>query len=261
MAPELTYDPTPADQPEFNEAEQEALAIGEAQYEEENKMLAGKFEDAEALEQAYIELQKKLGEPKDESEESEGELQGDEEAPEEEVDDEIDPIIERLDQASAEWAENGELSDETIAELTEMSSEDLITAYLAAQQNAEVGNDFSDADVQAIQADVGGAEAYDNLMSWAQSSLPEAYIDSYNALVDKGDPTTVRLALAGLQAAFNENNGYEGDLLSGRGAVDTQDAFRSQAEVVAAMQDPRYDTDPAYRQDVFAKLEASNIDY
>ena len=25
----LTYDPTPADQPEFNEAEQEALAIGE----------------------------------------------------------------------------------------------------------------------------------------------------------------------------------------------------------------------------------------
>ena len=40
MAPELTYDPTPADQPEFNEAEQEALAIGEAQAAEENKMLA-----------------------------------------------------------------------------------------------------------------------------------------------------------------------------------------------------------------------------
>ena len=57
----LTYDPTPADQPEFNEAEQEALAIGEAQAQEENRMLAGKFEDAEALEQAYIELQKKLG--------------------------------------------------------------------------------------------------------------------------------------------------------------------------------------------------------
>ena len=31
----LTYDPTPADNPEFNEAEQEALAIGEAAAAEE----------------------------------------------------------------------------------------------------------------------------------------------------------------------------------------------------------------------------------
>ena len=59
----LTYDPTPADQPEFNDAEQEALKIGEAAAEDQQCMLAGKFKDAEALEQAYIELQKKLGEP------------------------------------------------------------------------------------------------------------------------------------------------------------------------------------------------------
>ena len=58
----LTYDPTPADQPEFNEAEQEALAIGEQAAADQQQMLAGKFKDAEALEQAYIELQKKLGE-------------------------------------------------------------------------------------------------------------------------------------------------------------------------------------------------------
>ena len=58
---ELTYDPTPADQPEFNEAEQEALAIGEAAAREEQAQYAGKFKDAEELEKAYIELQKKLG--------------------------------------------------------------------------------------------------------------------------------------------------------------------------------------------------------
>ena len=57
----LTYDSTPADQPEFNEAEQEALAIGEQAVADQQQMLAGKFKDAEALEQAYIELQKKLG--------------------------------------------------------------------------------------------------------------------------------------------------------------------------------------------------------
>ena len=59
----LTYDPTPADQPEFSPEEQEALAIGEQAAADQQQMLAGKFKDAEALEQAYIELQKKLGEP------------------------------------------------------------------------------------------------------------------------------------------------------------------------------------------------------
>ena len=62
----LTYDPTPADQPEFNEQEQEALAIGEQAQAEQEQLLAGKYKDAEALEQAYIELQKKLGESNEE---------------------------------------------------------------------------------------------------------------------------------------------------------------------------------------------------
>ena len=68
----LTYDPTPADQPEFSEAEQEALAIGEAAAQEQQQLLAGKFKDAESLEKAYIELQSKLG-SKDTSEEVEEE--------------------------------------------------------------------------------------------------------------------------------------------------------------------------------------------
>ena len=42
----LTYDPTPADQPEFNEAEQEALAVGEQAMAEQEHLLAGKYKDA-----------------------------------------------------------------------------------------------------------------------------------------------------------------------------------------------------------------------
>jgi hypothetical protein len=63
----LTYDPTPADQPEFSEAEQEALAIGEAAANEQQQLLAGKFKDAEALEKAYIELQSKFGSRQEDS--------------------------------------------------------------------------------------------------------------------------------------------------------------------------------------------------
>ena len=36
----------PPDQPEFNEAEQEALAIGEQAEQDQQQMLAGKFKDA-----------------------------------------------------------------------------------------------------------------------------------------------------------------------------------------------------------------------
>ena len=255
----LTYDPTSPDQPEFNEAEQEALAIGERQAQEENRMLAGKFEDAEALEQAYIELQKKLGA----NDEEVSEVQEDEVRLQEEGDDEeeVSPAQERIAQASEEWEQNGALSDETISELQELPSEELIAAYLNAQQNVPEAADFSDAEVASIHNDVGGPEAYGNLMSWAQESLPEEYINSYNNLVDKGDPLSVRLALAGLQAAYVDSNGSEGDLLTGRGATETADVFRSQAEVVEAMSNPKYDRDPAYRQDVFEKLGRSNLEY
>ena len=57
----LTYDPTPADQPEFSEEEMESLAIGERMEQEQQQLLAGKYEDAAALEKAYLELQGKLG--------------------------------------------------------------------------------------------------------------------------------------------------------------------------------------------------------
>ena len=62
----LTYDPSEAQEGELSAEEQDSLKVGEALAEQEGKKLAGKFEDAEALEKAYIELQSKLGEPKEE---------------------------------------------------------------------------------------------------------------------------------------------------------------------------------------------------
>ena len=57
----LTYDPTPADQPEFSDEELDSLKVGEEMEQSEQQLLAGKYKDAEELEKAYIELQKKLG--------------------------------------------------------------------------------------------------------------------------------------------------------------------------------------------------------
>ena len=258
MAETLTYDPTPADNPEFNEAELEALAIGEAAAAEQEQMLAGKFKDAEELEKAYIELQKKLGANDDETDEG---LQREEEATEEEV--EVSPAQELITNASAEFAETGELSSEMMEQFSAMSSQELVDAYIQMQGQLPVAEspDLSESDVNIIKNSVGGEESYQNLMGWAAENMDPADVEAFDALVESGNARSIRLAAAGLRAQYEAQNGFEGEMLTGRAPVQQADVFRSQSEVVAAMSDPRYDRDPAYRQDVFDKLDRSNIDY
>ena len=68
MPETLTMNDTPADQLEFNADEQDSLQVAESLEGAEQPLLAGKFKDQSSLEQAYLELQKKLGSPSDEPE-------------------------------------------------------------------------------------------------------------------------------------------------------------------------------------------------
>ena len=211
----LTYDPTPADQPEFNEAEQEALAIGEQAAQAEQQMLAGKFKDAEALEQAYIELQKKLGEPKEDavSRDEEGEQA---EAPEE------------VEEESTEEPETEQLTEAQANELFKM---------------------------------VGGEKAYQSMINWAGQNLSQEEIGMYDNVMASGNPNAIFFAVQALSNKYSDAVGSDGQLLTGRGANEQNVAFRSQQELVNAMSDPRYDNDPAYRQDVMRKLENSDLSF
>ena len=256
----LTYDPTPADQPEFNEAEQEALAIGEQAEADQQQMLAGKFKDAEALEQAYIELQKKLGTNETDTD---AEETGSEETSEElQEEEEVNPIHDLLSSASEQFYNNdGEISPETLEELGKLDSNELIAAYIQMQGQGSETSDLSNEEVSSIYSIAGGEEQYNNLTSWAADALPAEYIEAFDSLVDKGDARMVQLAVAGIRAEYEKANGFEGEMLTGKAAQNKADVFRSQAEVVEAMSDPRYDRDPAYRQDVFNKLDRSNLQY
>ena len=254
----LTYDPTPADQPEFNEAEQEALAIGEQAAADQQQMLAGKFKDAEALEQAYIELQKKLGEQDGVQEQ---ELREQEDSSEEEV--EVSPAAELITNASQMYAETGELTPEVMEQFNSMSSADLVSAYMEMQGNLPTApdTDLTDAEVNQIKNYAGGEEGYTQLMQWSGENLDQADVEAFDSLVDSGNARLIKLAVAGLKAEMEKSVGFEGEMATGRAPRQQVDVFRSQAEVVEAMSDPRYDRDPAYRQDVFEKLGRSNVEY
>lgn len=247
---------------ELTPEEQENLKIGEELAQEESKKLAGKYESAEELEKAYIELQKKLGDKEETSEEPKAEQEETEET-EETPDD--NPTVALINEASDEYYANGnKLSQETLDKFKQMSSQDLVNAYIEmVEKNPPQANqeaDVTQAQINQIQNSVGGENQYQKLMQWAGQNLPDKEINAFDGLINTGNVDAIQLGVQALKSKYEEANGYEGRMLTGK-AAQTADVFRSQAQLVAAMSDPRYDTDPAYRQDVVAKLERSDIDF
>ena len=105
MAETLTFDntteQTSADS--LTTEEQDSLQVGEQIQEQQEQLLAGKYENAQQLEKAYIELQKKMGsgdeEKGEQAEDSTEETT--EEVPESPI--EITPAVEAMTLAATEF--------------------------------------------------------------------------------------------------------------------------------------------------------------
>jgi hypothetical protein len=289
MAETMTYDPgtdTITTGDSLTPDEQESLKVGEAMEAEQEQLLAGKYKDAQELEKAYVELQKKLGEQESNTEETT-----------EEVDSEVAPADGYKEDGSVDYdsvnntygdklgnlfKENNvnpwEISKhfhETQGEITEDMNQTLldtglsqasIDSYLAGRAaqmgyNSEAVSDLSDREVQSVQDSVGGSAEYNNIVEWASDNLDADALAAYDNVVSSGNAASIKLAAAGLKAQYENANGYEGRMLTGKPPRSSGDVFRSQPELVEAMSDPRYDRDPAYRQDVINKLDRSDLNF
>ena len=198
----------------LNAAEQESLAVAEGLENGDQPLLAGKFKDASALESAYLELQQKLGEPREDVRNEEGEQET--EAPEE------------VEETSEEEGEGETLTEAQAQELFKM---------------------------------VGGEKAYQSMITWAGQNLSKAEIEMYDSVMGKGDPNAVFFAVQALAAKYGDATGTDGQTLTGRAAAQENEGFQSQAQLVEAMSDPRYDRDPAYRRSVLNKLANSDVEF
>ncbi len=242
--------------------EQDSLQVGEEMAKEQGELLAGKYKNAEDLEKAYVELQKKLGDKEEtEATKEEEEVTDTKEEPEEKSE-----AYSLIESASDEYFNNGEtLSEETLEKFKGMSSQDLVNGYMEMVKNnpqpTQTEVDVTTAEINKIQNSVGGESQYNNLISWAGENLPENEIKAFDDLVSTGNATAIQLGVDAIKSRYEAVNGYEGRRLTGKAADTSGDVFRSQAQLVEAMSDPRYDRDPAYRQDVVAKLERSDIDF
>ena len=275
MAETLTYDAgtdtvTDGEGNNLTPAEQESLAVGEELVAQQEGLLAGKYKDAAELEKAYVELQSKLGEKSNKDSGETGDTKDSSEVESEETTEETEetpqasPAAELITSASNEFNEKGELTPETIEKFSSMSSKELVEAYMQVQadlpqasQEAEVA-DISTAVVNEVKNAAGGEQAYNNMVQWAGENLDQSSIQAFDNIINSGSVEAIKLAVSGLKAQYENSNGYEGQMYTGKAPQTSKDVFRSQAELVEAMSDRRYDRDPAYRQDVIEKLERSD---
>lgn len=249
MANELTLNPYDEAEGVLSADEQESLEIGERLAQEEQQLLAGKYKSAEDLEKGYLELQKRLGEKtsQEQQPQQEDEIRQDEEG------------INLFDHIMESYR-TGNWDPEIVQQVENMDPVDVANLFLANQQQQEIPQ-ASPADIEQIQGSVGGSEEYQAMIQWASQNLSEQEIAMYDAVMDRGDPLAMFFAAQALNSRYQDTVGYDGQLLTGSAPKVTADVFRSQAEVVRAMSDPRYEKDPAYRQDIADKLERSNLQY
>ena len=253
----LTYNPSEQTEGELTTEEQESLEVGEKLAEQQSELLAGKFKDAEELERGYIELQKKLGSPEEKAEAE----------PVETKDEKVEEKSEEIDTSFLntlwEEAKDGEYKEETLKQLGNMDSREIAQMYLKDRSEAPEPTQtaLSEDNITQLKGVVGGEESYKEMMHWAGTNLTDNEQQMYDKVMDQGNPLAAYFAVQALSYRYNDAKGVEGEMLTGKAAKSTGDVFKSQAQVVKAMSDPQYDKDPAYRQEIYDKLERSNLQF
>ena len=228
-------------------------------YENESRpeWLPEKFKNAEDMAKAYGELENKLGQSQDNTNKD---SEPNKQTKDSDLSiDKAEKAVENagLDMSSLqqEYNDGGQLADKSYDALEKAGiPRDYVDAFIKGQE--AIAQQTSN----TLKQEVGGAESYNNMMTWASDNLSEAEINAYNSTVNGKDIEATKLAIAGLNARFKNAEGVEPNLQTGnRPSTSNAPGYRSWAEVTAAMSDARYTSDNAYRADVQAKLKNSEL--
>lgn len=224
--------------------------------------LPEKFASAEELARSYAELERKVGQPQEQQAEAVEEvvdkLEEQEDAVEEKAE-EVKQVMSKLglnfSEFEKEYNDSGELSDKAYQALEDKGlPRSLVDSWIDGQKA------LSSAIDNQVYESVGGQEQYAQMLEWAKTNLSESDIGAFNASVDTGDSSLTRFAVQGLHARYRAGAGNnEPTLIQGETGTTSGGLFNSAAELTAAMRDPRYHNDPAYRDLVAQKLSRSDV--
>jgi hypothetical protein len=214
--------------------------------------ILGKFDSVDDLVKSYTELEKKLGArqeskapaietPPAKAEEQKAETQVD-----------INSIAE-------EYAQTGTLTKEHYAALEAKGfDKQTVDNYVEGQKARAVQ---LRADLAAV---AGGEEAMQKVLSWAQQGLSESEQKAYNDALATRNPELAKIALQGVVAKYEKARPAEPERLNGStggsGNAGPQ-PFANQSEMLVAMRDKRYATDPVYRRSVEQRTMVSTFQF
>ena len=208
--------------------------------------LPEKFNSPEDLAKSYTELEKKLSAPKDTPADNEA-------TTDENPTDDNESTIPNFDKFSQEFADGGALSDDSFVELEQMGyPKEMVETYIQGMQSTQ------EADANTVMAVAGGEDGYKDLIDWARDNMAANELEVYNTMVANGTDNA-KMAVEWMMSKREAAGDTEPNLVSGKAQAASKDEFRSTAQVVAAMKDPRYGKDSAYTKDVEQKLGRSSV--
>ena len=252
--------------PPMSQQDLETLAKNET---DENGLILGKFKSVEDLAASYKELEGKLGQVTEEdqpqTEEETETTDSTEFNAEEFYGDGLASVLEEVgidaQEISTRFQETGEINDDDYAKLGEAGfSKQVIDTYLdGLRGGAAASEDIATSQIQGIKDSVGGDDNYSKMVAWALESLPADEVQAFNNLTETANAPAIKFAVQGLYSQYQNAMGVEPSLVSGRASSGGPTPFRSTAEVVTAMSDPRYGKDVSYTEDVQRRLGGSDV--
>ena len=209
--------------------------------------LPEKFANAEELAKAYGELEKKFSSKPEEKAEEQPATNDDnlKIKTQEETQNTLEPFY-------AEYAEKGELTEDSYSKLSNMGiPKDVVDAYISGQEALSQQHQAS------IMSTVGGEENYKSMVQWASQNLSKSEIEAFNNTVDNGTLEQAQLAIAGVNAKYQSNT-REPNLFSGQKS-ESNLGYESVAQMLTDINNPKYQSDTAFRKQVEAKVKNSNV--
>ena len=254
---------------EFIAEQEEASAV-------EAAPLLGKFKSTEDLARAYQELEKKLGQPRDDADPDSS--PSNQEPPqtytrEQSVNDYGEFLSDVFESAEVnpyeiaqKWEQGEDLSD-YIGKLEAAGiPRTVVEQYLYQPESDDAeAVDLTEADTAEIKAMVGGDEGFQQLSQWAVENLDAQQLVDYNQVVNSGNKDAIRWALTAMKAMQSGPAKQAEPKLIGGKAPGEGLKFESKQQVIDAMTKRNdkgqklYDVDEAYREKVRTLIAKSDV--
>ena len=233
---------------------------------DDNGLILGKFKSVEDLAASYKELEGKLGQVSEEDQATEETEEQTEEQfnAEEYYGDGLASVLEEVgidaQDIPQRFTDTGEISEDDYSKLSEAGfSKQVVDTYLDGLRGVGEGDEIPTQQIQNIKDSVGGDQAYEQMADWCQQNLSEQEIKAFDKITETADAPVIQLAVEGLYTRYQNAMGVEPDLVTGRPAASGPNPYRSTAEVQAAMSDPRYGKDVTYTENVYSRLNNSDV--